>query len=242
LCVGFFEKDSAEWRSSWDRLKSEPSQPTVKRIRAFLVHLDWLRKQVASTNSLTGIPAVKLQRFAAEARVLNVARMKELTEKKRFALAAELFFRQLARAYDDAADMLIRQVQDSPLQRLWGLGHSASADGMKWNLYPQTLMSEYHIRYGGYGGIGYYLVSDNYIALMSRFTTCGSWEGHYILDFLQENKSNVQPDTIHADTQGQSTAIFGLACLLGIELMPRIRHWKDQHLFRPAPHVLLQAH
>jgi TnpA family transposase len=62
--------------------------------------------------------------------------------------------------------------------------------------------------YDGYGGIGYYFVSDNYIALMSRFTTCGSWEGHYILDFLQENKSTVQPDTIHADTQGQSTAIF----------------------------------
>ena len=111
---------------------------------------------------------------------------------------------------------------------------------MKWDLYPQTLMSEYHIRYGGYGGIGYYLVSDNYIALMSRFTTCGSWEGHYILDFLQENKSEVQPDTIHADTQGQSTAIFGLAYLLGIELMPRIRNWKDQHLFRPAPDVSYQ--
>jgi hypothetical protein len=106
-----FEKDSAERRSSWDRLKSEPGQPTVKRIRAFLVHLDWLRKQAASTNPLTGIPAVKLQRFAAEARVLNVARMKELTEEKRFALAAALLFRQLARAYDDAADMLIRQVQ-----------------------------------------------------------------------------------------------------------------------------------
>ena len=106
-----FERDSAERRSSWDRLKSEPGQPTVKRIRAFLVHLDWLRKQVASTNPLTGIPAVKLQRFAAEARVLNAARMKELTEEKRFALAAALLFRQLARAYDDAADMLIRQVQ-----------------------------------------------------------------------------------------------------------------------------------
>jgi hypothetical protein len=37
--------------------------------------------------------------------------MKELTEEKRFALAAALLFRQLARAYDDAADMLIRQVQ-----------------------------------------------------------------------------------------------------------------------------------
>jgi TnpA family transposase len=143
---------------------------------------------------------------------------------------------------NEAIATVVNTYVQFPLQRLWGLGHSASADGMKWDLYPQTLIAEYHIRYGVYGGIGYYLGSDNYIALMSRFTTCGSWEGHYILDFLQENKSKVQPDTIHADTQGQSTAIFGLAYLLGIELMPRIRHWKDQHLFRPAPHVLLQAH
>jgi hypothetical protein len=34
-----------------------------------------------------------------------------LTEEKRFALAAALLFHQVARAYDDAADMLIRQVQ-----------------------------------------------------------------------------------------------------------------------------------
>src|SRR5262249_7774934 len=73
-----------------------------------------------------------------------------------------------------------------------------------------------------------------YIALYSRFSTCGAWEGHYILDFIEENLSDVRPDTIHADTQGQSTAIFGLAYLLGIQLMPRIRNWKDLTLFRPS--------
>ena len=75
---------------------------------------------------------------------------------------------------------------------------------MKWDLYPQNLMSEYHIRYGGYGGIGYYLVSDTYIALFSRFIACGAWEGDSILDFVSENQSAIQPDTLHADTQGQS--------------------------------------
>ena len=133
---------------------------------------------------------------------------------------------------NDAITAVINAYVQFPLQRLWGKGKSASADGMKWDLYPQNLMSEYHIRYGGYGGIGYYMVSDSYIALMSRFTTCGSWEGHYILDFLKENESEIKPDTIHADTQGQSTAIFGLAYLLGIHLMPRIRNWKDQKFFR----------
>jgi TnpA family transposase len=42
------------------------------------------------------------------------------------------------------------------LPRMWGSGQSASADGTKWDVYEQNLLSEYHIRYGGYGGIGYY--------------------------------------------------------------------------------------
>jgi TnpA family transposase len=103
------------------------------------------------------------------------------------------------------------------------------------DLYPQNLMSEYHLRYGGYGGVGYYLVADNYVALMSRWTTCGAWEGHAILDFLRENESDVKPDTIHADTQGQSNAIFGLAYLLGIQLLPRIRDWKGRTSIDPLP-------
>ena len=122
---------------------------------------------------------------------------------------------------NQAITRVINAYAQLPLQRVWGSGKSASADGTKWELYPQNLMSEYHIRYGGYGGIGYYLVADSYIALFSRFSTCGAWEGHYILDFIEENKFDVRPDTIHADTQGQSTAIFGLAYLLGYPIVCR---------------------
>ena len=136
---------------------------------------------------------------------------------------------------NNAITTIVNAYVQFPLQSLWGTGRSASADGMKWDLYPQNLMAEYHIRYGGYGGVGYYLVADNYIALMSRWTTCGSWEGHAILDFLKENESDVKPDTIHADTQGQSNAIFGLAYLLGVQLLPRIRNWKGRDFYRPSP-------
>lgn len=129
---------------------------------------------------------------------------------------------------NEAITTIVNAYVQFPLQNLWGRGRSASADGMKWDLYPHNLMSEYHIRYGGYGGIGYYLVADNYIALMSRWTTCGAWEGHAILDFLNENESDVKPDTIHADTQGQSNAIFGLAYLLGIQLMPRFATGRER--------------
>lgn len=120
------------------------------------------------------------------------------------------------------------------LPKAWGAGKTASADGTKWDLYEQNLLSEYHIRYGGYGGLGYYHVSDTYIALFSHFIPCGVWEAVYILDGLLKNESDIQPDTLHADTQGQNTPVFGLAYLLGISLMPRIRNWKDLNLFRPS--------
>ncbi len=84
------------------------------------------------------------------------------------------------------------------LQARWGSGRTASADGTKWELYPQNLISQYHIRYGGYGGLGYYLVADSYVALFSRFIACGTYEGYYILDFINENRSDVQPETIHS--------------------------------------------
>ncbi|SAL81667.1 transposase Tn3 family protein [Caballeronia terrestris] len=44
---------------------------------------------------------------------------------------------------------------------------------------------------------------------------------------------SVKADTVHADTQGQSAAVFAFTHLLGIRLMPRIRNWKDLVLYRP---------
>lgn len=119
------------------------------------------------------------------------------------------------------------------LPKFWGSGRRASADGTKWDLYEQNLLSEYHVRYGGYGGIGYYHVSDTYIALFSHFIPCGVWEAVHILDGLLQNRSDIQPDTIHGDTQAQNAPVFALAHLLGIKLMPRIRNWKHLKLFRP---------
>lgn len=142
---------------------------------------------------------------------------------------------------EETLELAIRHIINSYnkfiLPKYWGTGKHAAADGTKWDLYEHNLLTEYHIRYGGYGGIGYYHVSDTYIALFSHFIPCGVWEGIHILDILLKNKSDIQPDTLHADTQGQSTPIFGLSYLLGIELMPRIRNWKNLNLCRPNKHA-----
>lgn len=135
---------------------------------------------------------------------------------------------------DEAIRDVINQYNRLGLPKVWGDGSTVAADGTKFDLYEENLVSEYHIRYGGYGGIAYHHVSDTYIALFSHFIPCGVWEAVYIIDGLLKNKSDIQPDTVHADTQGQSLPVFALAHLLGIKLMPRIRNWKDLKFFRPS--------
>jgi Tn3 transposase DDE domain/Domain of unknown function (DUF4158) len=128
---------------------------------------------------------------------------------------------------ESAITMVINAYNKFELPGYWGDTKRVAADGTQWNLYENNLLSESHIRYGGYGGIAYYHVSDNYIALFSHFIPCGVWEAVYILDGLTKNKSDIQPNTVHGDTQAQSATVYGLAFLLGIKLMPRIRNWKD---------------
>ncbi len=135
---------------------------------------------------------------------------------------------------DKGITYIVNSYNKFHLPRFWGDGKRAAADGTKWDLYERNLLSERHIRHGGYGGLGYYHVSDTYIALFSHFIPCGVWEGVYILDILMNDKCEIQPDVLHADTPGQSTTVFGLSALLGIELMPRIRNWKDLKMFRPT--------
>lgn len=119
------------------------------------------------------------------------------------------------------------------LPSYWGSGRTSSADGTKWDVYEKNLLAEYHIRYGGYGGIAYYHTSDTYIALFSRFIPCGVFEATYILDGPVEDDPDLQPDTIYSDTHGQSIPLFGLAFLMGITLMPRIRNWRHLTFMRP---------
>jgi TnpA family transposase len=120
------------------------------------------------------------------------------------------------------------------LTKLWGTGVSASADGTHVETLKNNLLAAHHFRYGKTGGIAYRHVSDNYIALFSRFIGCGIYEATYILDILHHSPKDMRPNQLHADTHGQSTHVFALAYLLGIELLPRIRSWQKLKLYHPG--------
>ncbi|WP_433444788.1 Tn3 family transposase [Nonomuraea sp. CA-141351] len=76
-----------------------------------------------------------------------------------------------------------------------------------------NLIAEFHIRYGGFGGVTYPHIADNYIALFSRFVPCGVWEAVYI----------------------QSFPVLGSVRLFGFELLPRIRNFRALTFHRPEP-------
>src|SRR5215470_695388 len=104
-------REEREATSAWQRLKQEPQQPTPKRIRAHLRHVQWLQSLPTVSQALEGVPETKLQRFAEEARALNVARMNTLPEPKRYAFAVALIRVRTAQALDDLVEMFLRRVQ-----------------------------------------------------------------------------------------------------------------------------------
>ena len=76
---------------------------------------------------------------------------------------------------------------------MWGDGQAAAADGSQIDTWENNLLAETSIRYGGFGGIAYRLISDTYIALFSHFIPCGVWEAVYIIDGLLANDSTSSP-------------------------------------------------
>ncbi|WP_433501761.1 transposase (plasmid) [Sphaerimonospora sp. CA-214678] len=135
---------------------------------------------------------------------------------------------------DKAAVDVINAFAVLDVAGVWGDGRTVAADGSQIDTWDNNLLAETSIRYGGYGGIAYRHISNTYIALFSRFIPCGVWEAVYIIEGLLRNASDIQPDTIHTDTQGQSLPVFGLSALLGFDLLPRIRNWHDLVFYRPS--------
>ncbi len=76
--------------------------------------------------------------------------------------------------------------------------------------------------------------SDQTLIDAMNFIIAHEHDPKSILDILMRNQSTIKPTTIHLDTQGQNLPVFGLSYLLGVELMPRIRNWKELKFYRPS--------
>ncbi len=104
-------REDGEARSSWDRIKREPSRATVLQFKEALDHLRWMQQLNVASEAFADIPEVKIRQFAAEARSLDLASLSDMPERKRFTLVSALILKRVAGALDDVADMFLRQVR-----------------------------------------------------------------------------------------------------------------------------------
>lgn len=135
---------------------------------------------------------------------------------------------QLDNACRDLTELYLRL----DLPKLWGDGKKVAADGTQYDFYEQNLLVGMHFRYRKMGAVAYRHVADNYIAVFRSFIPPGVLEAIYVIEGLLKAGLSVQADTVYSDTHGQSEAVFAFTYLNGIQLMPRIRNWKDLKFYK----------
>jgi hypothetical protein len=102
--------DPMTGRSPWEQIKQDAGSPTLRHLRERLDHLAWLEARNIGAAYLAGIPDVKIKHFAAEAKTLDAARMRELEPAKRATLTIALLAVQTARTRDDLAELFIKRM------------------------------------------------------------------------------------------------------------------------------------
>ena len=121
------------------------------------------------------------------------------------------------------------------MAKIWGDATSVSADGRQITISSKNLLASWNAKYHSTGGMLYTHVSDMYIAIYSQLIDCGVYEAQFILDpiFNVDNKIEIKPNKLHADTHGQTELMFGFCTLLGIKLMPRMKNISQYELYKP---------
>jgi hypothetical protein len=80
---GLLERDPQTGRTAFNALKQPPKRPTLSHLKDLLDHYDWLVTLGNPAPLLTGLAQAKINQFAAQARVLDVAGIEKLSEPKR---------------------------------------------------------------------------------------------------------------------------------------------------------------
>lgn len=102
---------AAKSKSDWEMLKRDPGKATVNNLRQLVTQMEWVRTWYIDLKALKELPDAKLRNFAAEAKSLDAARMQEMEQYKRYALAMSLIKIQVSRRRDDLGDILVKRMQ-----------------------------------------------------------------------------------------------------------------------------------
>jgi hypothetical protein len=124
-----------------------------------------------------------------------------------------------------------------PMAGAFGSGTMSSSDGQRFPSRGRSITARAMSRYFARGqGISTYThVSDQHSTFATRVIVATAPEGHYVLDGILGNDTDL-PIVEHAtDTHGASLANFAMFDLVGMSLSPRIRDLGRITLHRTGP-------
>jgi len=93
-------------RSPWNDLRQDPGKATIKEINRIIDRLTWLRGISRIEDPFRKVPHAKVRHLAIEACSLDAARMRAISERKRFALVAALIKSRRTAVADDLCGVI----------------------------------------------------------------------------------------------------------------------------------------
>lgn len=137
---------------------------------------------------------------------------------------------------------IIRKLVNATLsirdKQIWGeLINSFASDSTQFAAWDENLMTEYHIRYQGYGIMAYWHVDKKALCIASQIKRSGASEIAPMLAGIIHHATDAKVDNHSTDTHGQSLIAFAFAYLLGIDLRPRIKGIGRIKLNKPDEHI-----
>ena len=123
-----------------------------------------------------------------------------------------------------ANNIIIEALEKLPIFKYYDIGenvkHGAS-DGRKEDVRLQTFKSRYLRKYFKEKGVSSYTLLVNNMAINSKIIT--GHESHFLFDILFNNTSNVRPNIVSTDNEGENNLNFALLELIEILFAP---HYK----------------
>ena len=135
---------------------------------------------------------------------------------------------------ESALGHLIKKWDERKMGVQWGPGQLVSVDGRVIGAYQNNLLSRYHYRKGKSGMTVYWFRRDDGIATRVKPLGNQEWESWHILDELLHPLADQDLRSSCGDTQGQFLALWGLAEIVGKEILARFRRPSRVLLYKPS--------
>ncbi len=127
---------------------------------------------------------------------------------------------------------LVNYASRLPLSQIWGLGSTASSDGMRFHVPANILSADYSPLLADRGVTLVRHTLDNYLQLHGKPVPCRLREALFSLDGLVEHDTELDPRVLYTDTHGFTEVVMAAGHLLGFSLEPRIADLGDQTLYK----------